>query len=209
MSKASGATIREVDMASRDGAPTRIVRARRLYEVSQDTLWAAVSEKERLVRWFADISGDLEIGGHFSIKGNADGTIIACNPPDRFILTWEFGGTTSWVSVTIEPTKDESMLTLTHELPTDRDSEAHWAEYGPGATGVGWDLAFLGLDMHFLGDGGPSRDAGAAWAGTDDGKSSLRAWSRAWAEADVKAGTPAQTARDMADRTAAFYTSEG
>ena len=207
-SKAFGATFRELDNGERDGRPTHIVRASRTYSTTQNDLWSAVTKKERLRRWFAEVSGDLRLGGRFSIKGNADGDITVCEPPKLLILTWEFGGNTSWVTVKVEDAKDGALLTLEHELPTDEKSEAHWDQYGPGATGVGWEMALLGLDANLSSDGQPSLEAGAAWAEGAQGKVTLRTWAEAWGEADVRAGTPVQTARDTAERTARFYTGE-
>ena len=167
-----------------------------------------MTEKERICRWFAEVSGDFELGGRYTIKDNADGKITGCEPPKSLALTWEIGGNVSWVSVTVEEAKDGSLLTLEHEMPTDPESETHWAQYGPGATGVGWELAFIGLDMHLSGDGQSSLDAGSAWAEAAQGKATLRTWAEDWAKAHVKAGEPAETANDMADRTAGFYTGE-
>ena len=205
---ASGATLREVDKSERNGSPTRIVRASRTYPTSQQDLWSALTEKERVVRWFADVSGDFKLGGRFAIRGNAEGEIITCEPPRTLSLTWEFSGNISWVRVTVEEAEDVALLTLEHEMPTDEASEAHWAQYGPGATGVGWEMAFLGLDVHLSGDGEPSLDAGAAWAEGTQARETFRTWSRAWGDAYVKAGAPRQTANDMADRCAAFYAGE-
>lgn len=208
-SKALGATFREVDNGERDGRPTHIVRASRTYPTTPDDLWSAMTDKERIHRWFAEVSGDLRLGGRFSIKGNADGDITVCEPPKSLALTWEFGGNTSWVRVAVEESENGALLTLEHELPTDEKSEAHWDQYGPGATGVGWDMALLGLDAYLSSDGQPILEAGAAWAEGVQGKATLRTWADAWGEAHVKAGAPMQTARDMAERTAGFYTGEG
>jgi uncharacterized protein YndB with AHSA1/START domain len=207
-SKAFGATFREVDESVREGSPTRIVRASRIYPTSQQDLWNAVTEKKRVLRWFAEVSGDFELGGRFAIKNNADGEIIACDPPRTLGLTWEFGGNISWVKVIIEEAKDGALLTLEHEMPTDEESEAHWAQYGPGATGLGWEMALLGLEVYLSGDGKSSLDAGAAWAEGTQAKETFREWAEAWCDAHVKSGTPRQIANDMADRTAAFYTGE-
>ena len=207
-SEAFGATFREVGKSERDGKTTRIVRASRSYPTDQQDLWGALTEKERICRWFAEVSGDLEPGGRYSIKGNADGSITTCEPPETLALTWEFYGNVSWVSVKIETAEDGSLLTLEHEMLTDPASEAHWAQYGPGATGVGWEMAFIGLDVHLSSDGQSSLDAGTAWAEAAQGKTTLREWAQAWGEADVRAGTPAQTAKDTADRTAGFYAGE-
>jgi uncharacterized protein YndB with AHSA1/START domain len=207
-SKTSGATFREVGEGERDGRPTRIVRASRTYPTSQDDLWSALTQKERVCRWFAEVSGDLRPGGRFSITGNADGDITACEPPRVLALTWEFGGNVSWVTVTVEEAENGALLTLQHEMPTDEKSEAVWAEYGPGATGVGWEMAIFGLDAHFSSDGQPLLNAAAAWAESVEGKETLRSWAHAWGKAHIGAGALAQTAKDMAERTAGFYTGE-
>jgi uncharacterized protein YndB with AHSA1/START domain len=206
--KAFGASFREVGKSERDGKPTRIVRASRTYPTNQSDLWSALTEKVRIKRWFAEVSGDLELGGRFAIKDNADGEIIACEPPRTLALTWEFSGNISWVRVTVEEAEDGALLTLEHEMPTDEESEAHWLQYGPGATGVGWEMAFIGLDVHLSGDGRPLLDAGAAWAEGAQGKATLRTWAKAWGEAHVRSGAPKLVANGMADRTADFYTGE-
>ncbi len=206
--KALGATFREVGESQRDGKPTRTVRATRTYPTSQQDLWSALTDKERICRWFAEVSGHLELGGRYAIKHNADGEITACEPPTMFTLTWEFGSNVSWVRVTVEVVEDGALLTLEHEMPTDPDSEVHWAQYGPGATGVGWDLSFIGLDVHLAGDGESVVDTGTAWSESEQGKATLRTWAEAWGDAHTTSGATADTAKEMADQTAAFYTGE-
>lgn len=207
--EALGAFFREVDRGERDGRPTHIVRARRNYPTTTADLWCALTEKERLQRWFATVTGDLKQGGRFSIEGNADGDIVTCEPPGLLALTWEFGGNTSWVNVSIEESEEGALLTLEHEHPTDHESQAHWDQYGPGATGVGWELAMMGLDMHVSGDRSSTIEAGEDWAGSAAGKATLREWAEAWGKAQVETGTDAQIAMETAERTAAFYTGEG
>lgn len=205
---AFGASFREVGKSEQDGKPTRIVRASRTYPTNQSDLWSALTEKARIQRWFAEVSGDLELGGRFAIKDNADGEIIACEPPGTLSLTWEIGGNISWVRVTIEEAEDGALLTLEHEILTNEKSETRWAKYGPGATGVGWELAFIGLDAHLSSDGQSSLDAGAEWTEGAQGKATLRLWAKAWGEAHVRSGAPEPVANGMADRTANFYTGE-
>ncbi len=203
-----GASFREVGSDERDGRPTYIVRASRSYPTTPADLWNAVSDKERVQRWFAKVTGDFNQGGRFSIEGNAEGDIVACEPPRLLALTWEFGGNTSWVKFTIEETGEGALLTLEHEHPTDAKSQAHWRQYGPGATGVGWELAMVGLDMHVSGGGASTIETGGAWAESTSGKAALRAWAEAWGKAHAKAGADAQIAMETAERTAAFYTGE-
>ncbi len=203
-----GTTFRELVSGERDGSETYTVRASRSYPTSPADLWSALTDKERLQYWFAKVSGDFKQGGRFSIAGNADGEIVACEPPKQLALTWEFGGNTSWVNVTIQQSDEGALLTLEHEHPTDPKSQAHWDQYGPGATGVGWELAMLGLAMHLSGEKTSIIEAGEAWAGSATGKATLRGWAEAWGKAHAEAGTDAQIARESAERTAAFYTGE-
>ncbi len=206
--KALGATFREVENGERNGRATHIVRAIQTYPTTPNDLWSALTDKERICRWFAEVSGDLELGGRFSIKGNADGEIIVCDPPKLLATTWEFGGAVSWVTIKIKNAKDGAHLTLEHELPTDEQSESHWEKYGPGATGVGWELALLGLGMHQSNPGQSLLEAAADWAEGPQGKAKMRNWADAWGSAHIRAGSPAQSSKDAAERTAKFYTGE-
>ena len=56
-SKAFGASFRETVKSERDGKSTRIVRASRTYPTNQSDLWSALTEKVRIKRWFAEVSG--------------------------------------------------------------------------------------------------------------------------------------------------------
>ncbi len=208
LNNAQGASFRKVGRGERNGTPTHIVQACRSYPTTPEDLWSALTQKERLQRWFANVTGDFKQGGRFSIEGNADGNIVTCEPPRLLALTWEFSGNTSWVRVTIEKADEGSLLTLEHEHPTDPESQAHWDQYGPGATGVGWELAMLGLDLHLTGDGSSTLEAGEAWAASTSGKAMLRRWSEAWGQAHVETRTDVRIAMDAAERTAAFYTDE-
>ncbi|MEZ5138897.1 MAG: hypothetical protein R2711_09075 [Acidimicrobiales bacterium] len=56
---------REVRTGERDGQATRIVVARRRYGTDVDDLWTALTDLERLPRWFLPVSGDLREGGTY------------------------------------------------------------------------------------------------------------------------------------------------
>lgn len=204
---ALGAELRDVSEGLRDGAPTRMVRASRSYPSEMADLWDALTKAERIPRWFLPVSGDLRLGGRYQLEGNAGGTVTRCDPPESLEVTWEFDGNVSWVMVRLSPEAESTRLTLAHEMATDEASEAHWVQYGPGATGVGWDLAFLGLGLHIESGGeAVDREAVAEWMASDAGKRFMRDSAEAWGEAHVAAGENLQVARDMAGRTAAAYT---
>src|SRR5690606_4485558 len=111
-------------------------------------------------------SGELQLGGRYQVEGNAGGTITECVPLKRFAATWEFGGGLSWIEVRFAPAgEDRAQLTLTHTCPVDD----HWEKFGPGAVGIGWDLALVGLEAHFTIEGF-DRAAGETFMISDEGK---------------------------------------
>ena len=93
------------------------------------------------------ISGDLHVDGHYQLEGNAGGTITTCEPPEHLAVTWEFDGAVSWVDVYLTPSDAETVLRLEHVALVE-DFDDKWDEFGPGAVGVGWDSALLGLAEH-------------------------------------------------------------
>ena len=199
-----GAVERSVSSLERDGQPARAVILSRAYETTVEDLWDAVTNAERIRRWFLPVGGDLEPGGRYQLEGNAGGVIVACERLSRFALTWEFGEDVSWVEVRLAAAEaGRARLTLTH---TARLSE-HWGEYGPGATGVGWELALLGLAVHITRPTEPMPDE-SAFAASPDGKAFIVGSSDGWAQAAVATGTEPDAARAAARRTTAFYTGE-
>ncbi len=195
---------RSVAALDRDGRPARAVALSRGYAATPDGLWDAVACGERLARWFLPISGDLRPGGRYRLEGNAEGVIVACERPRRLALTWEFSGDVSWVDARwTRVGAGRARLALTH---TQRPS-SHWSQYGPGAAGVGWELAFLGLAFHIAQPDAPKLDA-AAFAASRDGKAFVRGSCDGWERAAVAAGEDPAAATVQAVRTRAFYTGE-
>ncbi len=99
-----GAVERTVSSLDRDGQAARAVTLARGYATTVEDLWDAVTNTERIRRWFLPVSGRLEPGGRFQLEGNAGGTIMHCKPPAYLGLTWELGGdVVSWVSLRRRP----------------------------------------------------------------------------------------------------------
>ena len=195
---------RSVSLTERDGQPARAITIARSFATSVEDLWDAVTSADRIPRWFLPISGELELGGRFQLEGNAGGSITSCERPSHFSLTWEFAGEVSWVSVGISAEEGGgARLTLTH---TALLSE-HWETYGAGATGVGWEMALLGVEMHVTDPDEPKPDP-EAFAASADGKALLTGSSEGWGEASIAAGTDPEAARAAARQTTAFYTGE-
>ena len=195
---------RSVSSLEREEKPARAVTLSRSYVTTVEDLWDAVTNGDRIPRWFLPVSGELELGGRYQLEGNAGGVITVCERPVRAALTWEFGGDVSWVEVrcSADGARD-ARLTLTH---TAHLSE-HWGNYGPGAVGVGWEMGLLGLAMHLPQPTAPKLDE-AAFAASRDGKALITGSSEAWGEAAIAGGTDPDDARAAATRTTAFYTGE-
>ena len=156
---AFGAEFRKVQDRTHDNRDVRVIVATRLYATDREDLWNAVTDAERIPRWFLPVTGQLEVGGRYQLEGNAEGSIERCDPPEALEITWEFGGNVSWVHVRLAAAEGGTRLTLEHLVSKDEASEQHWKQYGPGASGIGWDLSFLGLGLH-LESGGQVVDRG-------------------------------------------------
>ncbi len=199
-----GAVERRVVALERDGAPARSVILSRTYQTAIDDLWDAVTNKERLPRWFAPVTGDLQVGGSYQVEGNAGGKIVECEPPQLVSLTWEMSGDVSWVDVALKAEGlDAARLTLTHTAHL----SPHWEQYGPGATGVGWELGLLGLALH-IADPEAEKINEEEFAASTEGKTFGRGSCEQWGEAAIAGGEEPEKARASAARTAAFYSGE-
>ncbi|WP_326555063.1 SRPBCC family protein [Micromonospora sp. NBC_01813] len=188
-----------------EAGTARVQTISRTYQASLDELWDACTNPERLPRWFAPVSGDLTLHGRYQLEGNAGGVVQRCDPPKSFAATWEFGGEVSWIEVRLTPQSDsETRFELEHVAHID---DERWAQFGPGATGVGWDLALLGLDLH-LSDPQTAMDPQAAeeWSTSAEGREFITRSSEQWRQASIAEGTDPALASEAAARTTAFYT---
>ena len=182
---------------------TRTVVVSRAYETSIEDLWDACTNPARIPRWFLPVSGQLRLGGRYQLQGNAGGTIERCDPPRSFAATWEYGDAITWIELHLSPESDgRTRLELAHIAPDDPE---RWAEYGPGAVGVGWDLALSGLATHLHSGDTVDPAAAAAWSASEEGKRFITASSQGWCEASVASGTDPAGAQAAAERTTAFY----
>ena len=198
---------RRVGSRTLEAGEARTVTVSRVYDTPPEDLWDACTDPARIARWFLPISGDLRLGGRYALEGNASGTIERCEPPHRVDATWEYGGQISWIELRLEPESDgRTRLELEHIAHVEDEL---WAQFGPGATGVGWDQCILGLTLHLTDPAAlPERDEVEAWQTSDEGRQFAGLSSERWAEASIAAGTDAGAAHAAAARTTDFYTGE-
>ena len=201
------AEFRRVENRQHLGKKALVAVAIRSYDTTVEDLWDAIATPERLLRWFLPVEGDLRLGGRYQLKGNAGGTILRCDRPNALDLTWEIMGGTSWLNLRLSPDGPRARLVLEHIAHEDGIGAEHLERFGPGAVGIGWDLALRGLEQHVENPAVAIDPAAAeAWALSDEGKAFIRASGDGWGNAHAASGEDPVKARERAERTVAFYT---
>ncbi|HEU4332407.1 MAG TPA: SRPBCC family protein [Lapillicoccus sp.] len=118
----------------------------RVYDTDPADLWRAVTEPDRLARWFAPVDGDLEPGGTFTVRFDDNAVrgcrLTACDAPRGFAWEWPHATHTSLVTVAVEPAGDQARLRVTHA----RLSASSVAGYT-----AGWDVYVRRLDDEVAG----------------------------------------------------------
>ncbi|WP_288026876.1 SRPBCC domain-containing protein [Arthrobacter sp.] len=164
-------------------------------------VWAACTEAKNIQQWFLPVTGDLSVGGHYALEGNASGEVLDCHTGRGFRVSWVMGnGPDSELEFTVTPTSiDHALVELRHTATVDPEM---MGTYGPGAVGVGWDAALLGLYQYLRGvPTGPAHQPPPAVLNPF-----MAASSEAWADAAIANGASPEAARESAKRTTAFYT---
>ncbi len=139
---------REVQRREDDGGTETVaVVLRRSYRADAADVWSAITEPDRIRRWFTPLTGDLRVGGSFQLENHSTGDILACEPPKLLRVT--LGGPESVVEVRLAPEgADRTTLELDHRVPISL------AGSGAGAlwVGPGWDGALLGIALYLRGE---------------------------------------------------------
>ena len=196
---------REVGTGRIAAGEGRVVRLRRTYDAPIDDVWDALTNPERIGRWFLPISGDFRLGGRYQFEGNAGGEIKACERPNRILATWAYAdtGSPSDVSEVEVRLADAGDGRTTFELAhTAVVPDEMWSEYGPGAVGVGWDQGLLGLSLHL--QGGSVEDP-MGWQLSPEGRDFATRSSEAWGAANRAAGADPDVAARGVANTIQFY----
>lgn len=199
------ATRRGVQTREVDGRQAHVVRLTRAYETSVEDLWSACTDAERIPRWLLPISGELRVGGRYQLEGNAGGTITRCDPPGHLAASWEYGGSMSWIALTLTP-RSPGVTELVLEHISHVDDDEKWEMFGPGAVGVGWDLMLKALADQLVSGAALDPDHAREWLASVDGRRFVTLSAQRWLTADIEAGADADHARGTAERTTAFYT---
>jgi uncharacterized protein YndB with AHSA1/START domain len=163
---------REVSKGPIEGGEGVSVLLRRQYDAPIEDVWDAVTDPDRVKRWFLPLSGDLRVGGAFQLEGNAGGEILICEPPRLLKVT--FGGPASLVELRLSADGDDrTVLELEHTVPIEMAGSGAGALY----VGPGWDGMLLALGLFLNGEvtGDPVAAANSA-EGQEFSRQSVQAW---------------------------------
>jgi uncharacterized protein YndB with AHSA1/START domain len=182
------------------------VELRRRYDAEIEDVWDAITSPERLPRWLKPVTGDLRLGGTFELEGMGHGEILRCDPPRLLKVSWLYGPDaddwpgTSEVEVRLAPgTAGDTEFELIHAAVV---GEPSFPTYGPGAGGVGWDLALLTLARLLADEQIENLDE---FEKSPEGREFSRRSAAAWGQAHLAAGGDPEQVAAAVEATTKFY----
>jgi uncharacterized protein YndB with AHSA1/START domain len=137
-----------------------VVRMQDRFDTDIEDLWSAITEPDRLARWYAEVKGDLRVGGEFHAHVYASdwegmSRIEVCEPPRRLVLVGRDDAApySTVKEVTLTADGDQTILVMENRgMPLE-----YLTGYGAGEQVHMEDLAaYLA--------GGERCDAGKRWA---------------------------------------------
>lgn len=135
-----------------------LVRIKSRYKTDINDLWEALTDHQRLARWYGRVEGDLRVGGEFTafVHGShweGRGRVNVCNPPQQLqVTTFEEGSPEKVVTAELVADGDHTVLNIeVRDIPLNQLS----------AHGAGWQLHVDDLSAYLAGQEG--LDFGTAW----------------------------------------------
>lgn len=157
------------------------VLLRRRYPAPAAEVFAALTDPDRLGRWYRAVAGDLRAGGDFTLAGGPGGRILQCEPPQRLRLTW--GAEPATVDIRLGTDESgEVVLELEHVLGAEPAATAL-------SVGPGWDVRLLALDRFLRGE---HTDDPTGWKSSEDVQRFAQHAISAWAAAVSASGIAAE-----------------
>jgi hypothetical protein len=98
----------------------------------------------------------------------------------------------SWIDVALAAERSQARLTLEHTAII----EDHWNQFGPGAVGIGWDLAIAGLERYLATGASVDHETAEAWMVSPDGKAFMSQSGEFWRAAHVASGVDPTSAKE-------------
>lgn len=101
---------------------------------------------------------------------------------------------------------NDTTLELAHEAPV---FPWFWKKYGPGATGIGWELSFIALEHHITTGEVFGPEDQESFCASPDGIAFLEASAAGWGDAANADGDEPVEAQAAGKASADFYTVRG
>jgi uncharacterized protein YndB with AHSA1/START domain len=129
----------------------RVAVFTRVYPTTEEDLWDACTNPERLRRWYVPVTGDLVVGGTFQQVNMGSGTILECRPPR--LLKLSLGGGADEIELLISPGPREETAKLELQHATTLDSHNIGGEMYDAifCMGGGYYPRLRALDLHIRG----------------------------------------------------------
>ncbi|MFJ8751098.1 SRPBCC family protein [Streptomyces sp. NPDC102441] len=181
------------------------VLLRRTFDAGAADVWDAVTSPERIARWFLPVTGEFRVGGGYQLEGNAGGEIVECVPPERLRVSWSAGPDPGFSEVEVRLAPEGSHRTVLELEHASVVPEEFRSQFGPGAVGIGWDLALLGLGWHLAGDGISPEDA-VEWQNSPEARGFVARSGEEWGRAFAASGADPETVTATTVATIEFYT---
>jgi uncharacterized protein YndB with AHSA1/START domain len=143
-----------------------VVRIEDRYDTDIQDLWSALTDPDRLARWYGEIKGDLRVGGEFSTYVESAGLhgfgrVEVCEPPQRLrVVTRETDE--SWQQGETGPQSDKA---IEARLTADGDQTLLVIEAGGlpvdkvAFYGAGWQIHAENLAAYVTGRPFPEHEA--------------------------------------------------
>jgi uncharacterized protein YndB with AHSA1/START domain len=133
------------------GGEARVAVFNRVYETTIEDLWDACTDPERLLRWYAPVTGDLRVGGTFAQANMGSGTILTCDAPH--LLRLSLGGGADEIELRLSPGVEDGTTTLELQHATTFDTHEIGGQMYDAVfcMGGGYYPRFLALDLHLRG----------------------------------------------------------
>jgi uncharacterized protein YndB with AHSA1/START domain len=68
-----------------------VVRMEDRFDTDIEDLWSALTDPQRLARWYGEVEGELRLGGEFEVRIpdalEATARVDVCEPPERLVVT--------------------------------------------------------------------------------------------------------------------------
>jgi uncharacterized protein YndB with AHSA1/START domain len=135
-----------------------LVRMKSRYETDIDDLWSAITDPQRVARWYGKVKGDLHEGGRFTATAfgsgwEGRGRIDMCLPPRKLEVTmWEEEGAEFVLAAELVADGGDTVLVIERRgIPLDKlyAYGAGWqthvedlAAYLGGHERAGWPATF-------------------------------------------------------------------